>query len=97
MKVLNADIVHNFGVKHSQAKIPLESWLLTAKNANWRHLLDVKATYRHTDDSVKGVYTVFNIKGNDYRLIALINYQKGTIAVTEIFTHAEDSHWSKTK
>lgn len=97
MKILNETILHVFGERHNQAKIPLQSWLQTAKNANWNHLVDVKSTYRHADGNVKGVYTVFNIKGNDYRLIALIDYQERSITITEIFTHAEYSHWSKTK
>ncbi|WP_281261358.1 type II toxin-antitoxin system HigB family toxin [Chamaesiphon polymorphus] len=36
-----------------------------------------------------GIYTVFNIKGNHYRLIAEINYRSGTIFVRDILTHAE--------
>nr|WP_309730775.1 type II toxin-antitoxin system HigB family toxin [Chamaesiphon sp. OTE_75_metabat_556] len=46
-----------------------------------------RAAYPSAD--LVGIYTVFNIKGNHYRLIAQINYRSGTIFVRNILTHAE--------
>ncbi len=48
---------------------------------------EVRRTYPHAD-AVKQ-YTVFNIKGNDYRLISKIEYRLGLIFVKEVLTHAE--------
>jgi mRNA interferase HigB len=38
---------------------------------------------------LKGGRVVFNIKGNDYRLIATVNYQASVLAIRFFGTHAE--------
>jgi len=55
--------------------------------AKWKNLIDVREFYPHADRVSK--YTVFNIKGNDYRLIVEINYRKQTIYIRFILTHPE--------
>jgi mRNA interferase HigB len=47
----------------------------------------VKTSFPHAD--IVGACTVFNIKGNDYRLIVKINYEKGTVYIKGVYTHAE--------
>jgi mRNA interferase HigB len=58
-----------------------------AKKAQWRSLAEVRQTYPHAD--LVGRYTVFNIKGNHYRLIAEINYRFQQILIRAILTHAD--------
>ena len=56
--------------------------------AQWRSPQDVKAA--HPKASIlKGGRVVFNIKGNDYRLVARIQYQAGLVAIRFFGTHAE--------
>lgn len=57
------------------------------KQADWRKFADVKATYR-TADQV-GRFTVFNVGGNNFRLITVIDYDCGTVIIREVLTHAE--------
>ena len=66
---------------------PLDAWFRIAKKAAWKNLQDVRKTLA-TADSV-GKWTIFNIKGNQYRLIVEINYTFGRIYVRHILTHAE--------
>src|SRR5260370_40878451 len=63
-------------------------WYHLASKATWRNLSEVRQTFRHAD--VVGDKTVFNIKGNDYRLIVHIRYDAGIIYVKQLLTHAED-------
>jgi mRNA interferase HigB len=58
-----------------------------AKKAQWRNLAAVRRVYPHAD--LVGNYTVFNIRGNHYRLIAEINYQYQQILIRKILTHKE--------
>ncbi len=53
-------------------------------------------TQRHEYDFVES-YTVFNIKGNEYRLITEINYKSQTIFIRYILTHTEydEDKWKK--
>jgi mRNA interferase HigB len=58
-----------------------------AKKARWRSLAAVRDVYPHAD--LVGKYTIFNIRGNHYRLITEINYQYQQILIREILTHEE--------
>ena len=69
----------------------LDSWYRTAKSAQWKSLADVRRTYSHADPVKVGdvVYTIFNIGGNNYRLITEIFYKDRTILVRNVLTHQE--------
>jgi mRNA interferase HigB len=57
--------------RYPDAKKVVETWYSIAKNADWSSLEDVRRVYR--DAEAVGNFTVFNIKGNNYRLIVGIN------------------------
>jgi mRNA interferase HigB len=69
----------------------LDSWYPTAKSAQWKSLKETRQTYAHADGVRVGdrVYTVFNIGGNQFRLITEIFYEDQTILVRHVLTHAE--------
>jgi mRNA interferase HigB len=73
--------------RHGDLEGPLDAWFRIAKKAEWKKLMDVRKTFSSTD--AMGKMTVFNIKGNEYRLIAEINYLFGRIYVRHVLTHAE--------
>ena len=64
------------------------AWLAIVGRAQWRTPADVKASYPKAS-ILKGGRAVFNIKGNDYRLIASVQYQAGALAIQFFGTHAE--------
>ncbi len=66
---------------------PINDWYKVVRKSEWQNLEEVRAIYR--DAESVGKLTVFNIKGNDYRLIVGINYKKGTIYYKYFLTHAE--------
>ncbi|HZS86743.1 MAG TPA: type II toxin-antitoxin system HigB family toxin [Chloroflexota bacterium] len=72
---------------HGDCVDQVTRWYRTARAEEWQSLADVRKTYRDTDSV--GDKTVFNIKGNDYRLIVHINYQTGVIYIKNLLTHAE--------
>jgi mRNA interferase HigB len=73
--------------EHPDSKSSLSAWYKTAKKASWQNLAQLKAVY-HSADLV-GRYTVFNIKGNHYRLIARIIYRSQTLFIREVLTHKD--------
>jgi mRNA interferase HigB len=73
--------------KHGDLEKPLNTWFRIAKRAEWKNLAEVRRTYPHAD--AVGKYTVFNIKGNDYRLIVEINYRTGRIFIRHVLSHKE--------
>jgi mRNA interferase HigB len=75
--------------KRSELGAPLDVWYRIAKRAEWKNLIDVRKSFPTADSAAR--FTVFNIKGNAYRLITEINYFTGTIFLREVLTHAEYS------
>jgi mRNA interferase HigB len=76
-----------FPLTHADSEVALDTWYRTAKSAEWQNLVELREAYPSAD--LVDIYTVFNIKGNHYRLIAEINYRSGTIFVRDILTHAQ--------
>jgi mRNA interferase HigB len=74
---------------HGDLTSSVATWLAIAREARWKHLNEVRQTWRNTD-CVKGK-TIFNIKGNSYRLIATVNYESQTIVLKMLVTLAEYS------
>jgi mRNA interferase HigB len=73
--------------RHGDLAGPLDAWFRIIKKASWRNLADVRMTFSSAD--AVGKWTVFNVKGNQYRLIAEINYAFGRIYIRHILTHAD--------
>ena len=69
--------------------VPLMNWYRIAKRADWDSLVEVRRDFAHAD--IVGRRTVFNIHGNDYRLIARVNYKTKRVFILHIITHVEYS------
>jgi mRNA interferase HigB len=74
---------------------PISEWYKVASNAEWKSLVDVRKTYSHAD--FVDPFTVFNIKGGNYRLVVKIEYRWQLIFVKHLLTHAEyeRNRWKK--
>jgi mRNA interferase HigB len=68
-------------------KAALDAWFDEARKAHWTGSADIKRRYR-TASIVSGERVVFNIKGNDYRLVVAIDYEKNIVWIKWIGTHA---------
>jgi mRNA interferase HigB len=89
VRVITKRAILRFGKKHPDAWAPLMNWYRITRRAKWRNLADVRIDFAHAD--VVGRRTVFNIHGNDYRLIARVNYRTRKVFVLYILTHTEYS------
>ena len=88
MNVISKRTLVQFYQKHPQAKAPLEVWHFDAKKADWKTPSDIKQ-YDGSVSFVGDNRVVFNIKGNDYRLIVHVDYLRGFLRVKFIGTHKE--------
>ena len=88
MRVIAVKALKDFWKKHLDAEQPLKAWCYEAKKANWRKPDDVICSYR-TASILKNNRVVFNIKGNNYRLVTAINYNFNIIYIRFIGTHKE--------
>ena len=87
MNTISLKRIREFVRLHPDSKSSLTAWYKMAKQARWKNLVEVRKAYPHADSV--GNYTVFNIRGNHYRVIAEINYQYEQILIREILTHDE--------
>ena len=74
--------------KHASSKTALELWYKNVSKCSWDHLNDLKKDYPNADYT-GNFRVVFNIKGNDYRLIAIVIYISQKVYVRWIGTHSE--------
>ena len=94
MIIIGMDVVENYFANHAGhkgikvARAQYQAWLDIVIRAEWRNPEDVKAAYPKAS-ILKAGRVVFNIKGNDYRLIARVQYQAGILMIRFFGTHAE--------
>lgn len=87
VRIISKRVIREFVARHADAGVALEQWYKAARTANWRSLAEVRQDYPYA--GAVGNKTVFNIKGNTYRLIAAIHYNRGIVYIRAILTHAE--------
>lgn len=88
MEIRGAKIAEDFCNKHADAAEPVEQWVAFVKRAQWKNPNEMKVDYPSADYVGNGRY-VFNIKGNNYRLITLVIFANGVITIRYMGTHAE--------
>lgn len=95
MLIVGKDILEKFWQKYPDAKNALTLWIQTVEAANWQNPAEMKRAYPSAD--LVGDCTVFNIRGNNYRLIAIISYIAQTVFVLYVLTHKEydKDKWKK--
>jgi mRNA interferase HigB len=87
MNVVSFKRIKEFSLLHKDAEASLRSWYTIAKKSRWQNPAELKQTYPSAD--FVGRYTVFNIRGNNYRLIARIVYRSQTLFIVSVLTHEE--------
>lgn len=87
MHIISRKKLLEFAQEHANAFTPLDDWYRIAKDSHWKNLVEVRQFYPSADSV--GNFTVFNIKGNYYRLIVSIDYQRQIIYIKYVLTHAE--------
>ncbi|MBI5781837.1 MAG: type II toxin-antitoxin system HigB family toxin [Rhodocyclales bacterium] len=88
MRVIAVSTLRAFWERYPDAEQPLKAWYEEATNATWTQPADIKAQYRSAS-VLKNRRVVFNIKGNDYRLIVAIAYKLQIVYVKFVGTHKE--------
>ena len=88
MRVLTKKKLREFWLKHPLAEAPLNAWYKVAIRAKWSGPLDIRNTYRRADP-IGNEFVFFDICNNDYRLVVRVNYERGTVYVWDVYTHAD--------
>jgi mRNA interferase HigB len=87
MHVISYRCLKEYAHSHNDCSDSLDSWYKIASKSNWSNLIQVQSVFPSAE--AVGNFTVFNIKGNKYRLIVSIDYQRQLIYIKYVLTHAE--------
>lgn len=88
MRVIARSTLASFWKKHAEAEQALRAWFDEASKATWRVPADIKKQYV-TASFLENNRVVFNIKGNDYRLVTQVAYRYQAVYIKFVGTHAE--------
>ena len=88
MRIIARKPLREFWKRHRNSEDALRGWYKDVKGEEWKHPTDILKRYPNAS-IVGSDRVVFRIKGNRYRLIAIINYASRTIYVRFVGTHAE--------
>jgi mRNA interferase HigB len=87
VRIIAVSTLREFWRHYPDAQTPLKAWYALASRANWKSPTDIKSAYGNASFTANN-RVIFNIKGNDYRLVTMIRYDKGLMFIRFIGTHA---------
>lgn len=91
MHIISLKMLRDFWKKHPEAEQPLRNWHTIVENLRFTDLADLKRSFGSAD--YVPPYTVFNVAGNNFRVIALVRYRDGKVFVRWVMTHREYDAW----
>ena len=87
MHVISRKKLKEAALRQPELEPALDAWFRIAKKAQWQSLADIRKTFASADSVEK--WTIFNVKGNKYRLVVEINYRFRRIYIRHVLTHAQ--------
>ena len=95
MKIQDITPLAESAHRHPASASSVNSFIQVVKASNWKHLIDLQATYPSAD-YVEG-RIIFNLGGNNFRIIAIVSFKLGLVVIEKVLTHAEYDKWCKKK
>ncbi len=93
MWIITEKRLRDYWHEHADAELPIREWIKIAKNTSWASFTDVRETFGSAD--FHNNFAIFNVGGNNFRIIAKIEYSKHKVFIKHVFSHAEyDNHKS---
>jgi mRNA interferase HigB len=94
MKIITKRRILDYAKRHPNASANLLAWITVTSSAQWQSITDVRKIFPHADlatASSSKTVTIFNIAGNNHRLITAIHYNTRSIFILKILTHSDYS------
>jgi len=88
MKIRNKELLDKYIDRHSNARSALQHWIDFVEEAKWKSPSELKADFPSADYVGKERY-VFNIQGNNHRLVTVVVFIEGYLKILFVGTHAE--------
>lgn len=88
MEILNSRVIKQFIAEHADAETPLNDWVTKTRAAKWNNYADVQSTF-NSADHLGDQKLIFNIGGNNFRMVAMVWIIQERVYVLKLMTHAE--------
>lgn len=88
MHIISFKKLKDFFIGDVNARVGLQDWYKRSKKADWQNFADIKKTFNSVD-SVGNDRYVFNVKGNHYRIIAIVRFSLKRIFIRWVGSHKE--------
>lgn len=88
MRVISFAAIRDFVAIHADANEPLKEWYKAVSKAYWRNFADIRRTFNSVDYVGNDRY-VFNIKGNNYRIVTIVLFINQKVYIRFVGTHEE--------
>jgi mRNA interferase HigB len=92
MRVISRKALRDFWEVHAQAEVPLAAWFRTVGRSTFRDFNELRRAFPSAD--YVAPFTVFNVGGNNFRVITSIHYNRQRVYVRHVYTHEEYDGWS---
>lgn len=92
MRVIVKARLIEFAERHATARGPLNTWYSVVRRANWRNFADVRRTFASADRvrlERGNVITIFDVGGNNYRVLTFVKFNTRCVYIKLVLTHAE--------
>lgn len=94
MRIIGLGLLHTFCARHADCRNWIARWIGDVKAVQWKTTHDIKQRYPSASFLENNI-VIFNVRGNEYRLVVQVTLPVGVVAVKWIGTHAQyDRHYS---
>jgi mRNA interferase HigB len=94
MRVISRRALREFWESHPSAKEPLTVWFRVMESTDFGDFNQVRKAFGAAD--YLSPFTIFDVGGNKFRVIAVIHYNRRRVYIRHVFTHTEYDRWSDT-
>ncbi|MYM94667.1 type II toxin-antitoxin system HigB family toxin [Duganella vulcania] len=93
MQLIATNLLDDFCMRHPNARIPIAHWRKVMAGAFFPDYVHLRRTFRHADYAAP--FTIFNVGGNNYRIISRIEYSRDIAQIRWVLTHSEYDKWTR--
>ena len=93
MHIISIKMLREFWQKHPAAEKVLREWHSTVEHIDFKDFNRVRETFNSAD--YVSPYTIFDIGGNNYRVVVIVRYRFKKVFVHKVMTHREYDDWNK--
>jgi len=89
MEVIGKQVLTSFIRRHANSKNQISTWLGLVESKNWENINQVKESFSSKVSVLKNDRAIFNVKGNSYRIVARLDFNRKVVKIQFVGTHAE--------